>query len=1146
MKLTRTLVVAFLALWLGSSVVRTAPPPRAERPTLYLVSNSHLDTQWNWTVQDTIRQFIPATFFDNFALFDRFPDYTFNFEGAIHYMWFKEYHPEAWAQLKKYVADGRWRLSGAWINAVDTNMPSPEALFRQALYGKRFFRQEFGRVPLDIYLPDCFGFGFALPSIGAHSGLQAFSTQKLSWGASRPAPFAVGLWTGVDGHSLVAALRPGDYVAEVRSDIANDPKWNADLVTLSSGRRIGFRYFGVGDQGGAPDAESVEWVEQAIHDATGAVEVRNTSADQLARDLTPAERASLPKYEGELLLKTHGVGCYTSQAAMKAFNRRNEQLADAAERASVAAEWVGGPAYPRARLREAWTRFLWHQFHDDLTGTSIPQAYEFSWNDELIASNQFASMLIDGVSAVASGLDTRPATTSGSLSGHVSLVVYNALAARRADPVEATVAWPGPPATGVRVIDAETRRDVPAQVLSSRQGSATILFVADVPPIGFKVFDVVRTAKPEGPGSLKVTPTSLENGRYLVTIDANGDVSSIRDKPAGVELLKAPARLELFDDPSFRWPAWEIVWEALAKGPRAYAGKPSVRVIENGPARVAIEVTRKAGPSTIVQRIRLAEGGDRVEFDTSVDWRSPGTLLKASFPLAASNPDATYDLGLGTIQRTNDTPDLYEVPAQQWADLTDTTGRFGAAVVNDSKYGWDKPSDHELRLTLIHTPQPSEHYVYQSSNDIGRHQFTYAIVGHAGSWRDGRVPLAAARLNQPLAAFDVSRHAGALGRSLSLLDVSDTTGEVAVRAFKKAEDSDEIIVRVQEMYGKPASDVRIALPSGILKAREVNAAEEPTGDARVVDGRLAFDLAPYQPRTFALTPAADATRVAAVTSVPLDLPFDLDGVSAAADRADGNFDGRGRTFPAGQIPASLELGPVAFRFGSAAPGAKNVLVARGQRLALPEGSFTRLYVLASAVGGDQRSTLTIERGDATPVRVPFGVQEWSGAIGQWDSRLRDDRLLREVFVPKMEDQSWLLDETEGQMVTKWIPAPKPAPAGGKEQAAAAVTAPPAAAQGLPKVTGLDAVHPGFVKRDTVALVATHRHAPGGDEPYILGYVFEYAVDLPKGATAVVLPANDRIRVFAATAANEPFEPARAAAPLFAADLPTLRTARPAR
>jgi alpha-mannosidase len=1141
MKLTRILVVLVVGLWLGSSGVRTQQAPSTERPTLYLVSNSHLDTQWNWTVQDTIRQFVPSTFFDNFALFHRFPDYTFNYEGAIHYMWFKEYHPDAWPRLQKYVADGRWRLSGSWINAVDTNVPSPEALFRQALYGKRFFRQEFGRVPLDIYLPDCFGFGFALPSIGAHSGLKAFSTQKLSWGAAKPTPFAVGLWKGPDGNALVASLRGGDYVAEVRTDISNDPKWNADLVPLASGRKVGFRYFGVGDQGGAPDSESVDWVEKAIRNRSGAVEVRNTSADQLARDLTSAGRASLPVYEGELLLKTHGVGCYTSQAAMKAFNRRNEQLADAAERASVAAEWVGGPAYPRERLRTAWTRFLWHQFHDDLTGTSIPQAYQFSWNDELISSNQFASVLTGAVGTVSSGLDTRPTATSAAFSDHASLVVFNALGVRRTDPVEASVQWPGPPAEGVRVVDTVTGLDVPAELMSSREGGAAVVFLANVPPVGFKVFDVVRAARPSGPGQLKVTLSSLENARYLVKIDANGDVASIKDKEAGTELLKAPARLELFDDPSFRWPAWEILWDTVSKPPRVYAAKPSIRILERGPARVTLEVTRTAAGSTIVQRIRLAEGGDRVEFDTQVDWRSPGSLLKASFPLTASNPKATYDLGLGTFERPNATADLYEVPAQQWADLTDASGRFGVAIVNDSKYGWDKPGDNELRLTLIHTPRPSEHYVYQSSNDIGHHHFTYAIAGHAGRWREGRVPMRAARLNQPLVAFQAQPHTGVLGRSLALLDVSDTTGQVAVRAFKKAEDSDELIVRVQELYGMAAGRVQIALPNGIRKAREVNAAEEPVGAARVANGKLTFALKPYQPRTFAVVPAPAAAHVAAVTSAPLALKFDLDGISSESDRAGGDFDGRGHSFPAEQIPDTLSLGPIPFRFGPVSPGAANVMLAKGQRIALPEGSFSRVYILASAVDGDQRATLAIERRGEAVSRVPFNVQEWCGAIGQWDSRLRDDRMLREVFVPKMgEDQSWPLDTIESQMVTKWIPAPKP-PAGAQavpaQPAKPGAGVPPAA---LSKVTGLERVRPGFVKRDTVALVATHRHSRQGDDPYIFGYVFEYAIDLPNGATAIVLPVNDRIRVFAVTAASEPTAPVRAAGLLYAPDLGAAR------
>ena len=105
-----------------SPIVRSQTPA-ASKPILYVVGTSHLDSQWNWTVQDSIRDFIQKTFFENFERFDKFPDYTFSYEGAIHYMWFKEYHPDDWATLTQYVNQGRWRIAGSWMNAVDVNVP---------------------------------------------------------------------------------------------------------------------------------------------------------------------------------------------------------------------------------------------------------------------------------------------------------------------------------------------------------------------------------------------------------------------------------------------------------------------------------------------------------------------------------------------------------------------------------------------------------------------------------------------------------------------------------------------------------------------------------------------------------------------------------------------------------------------------------------------------------------------------------------------------------------------------------------------------------------------------------------------------------------------------------------------------------------
>ena len=1117
--------------------------------TTYVVSTAHLDSQWNWTVQDTIRDFIPKTFYTNFEFFEKYPNYVFNWEGAIHYLWFKEYFPDDWPRLQKYVAAGRWRLSGAWVNAVDVNMPSPESLFRHALYGQRFFREEFGKVSRDIYLPDCFGFPWSLPSIARASGLNSFSTQKLTWG--RPIPFPVGRWKGVDGSEIVAALDPKSYTSRITgdTDITTDPAWTSEFTPIGDGKAVQFRYVGTGDTGGAPTEETVQNLQRAMTKAGAPVKVVNTSADQLAKDLTPQQFAALPEHNGELILKTHGTGCYTSQAAMKKYNRENEVLADAAERAAVAAQWLTGLAYPAERLRESWIRVLWHQFHDDLTGTCIPQAYQFSWNDELASLNQFAGVLTSSASAVAHVLDTHGAG--------VPLVVFNPLSSPRREPVEATVKFNGPAPVSLAVIDASTGREVLSQVLDRSRGNARVLFLPELPSVGFKVFHVAAkppTAHRPPPtaaatSSLEVTATSLENNRLRVTIDRNGDIASIYDRDAKHELLSAPVMLELRDNLSPPWPAWEVLYDTVQAPAREYVSKPRIRIVERGPVRVALEITRQAAGSTFVQRVRVAEGGDRVDVDTTVDWKSVNSLLKASFPLAAANTKATYDLGVGTIDRTNNEPDKYEVPAQKWAGITDASGRFGVSILNDSKHGWDKPTDNTLRLTLIHTPRPVGSYTYQSSNDLGRHQFVYSIAGHQGDWRQGRLPLRAAQVNQPPIAFQADAHPGPLGRSFSMASVDDQTGQVAIVALKKAEDSDELVVRLQERYGKPAR-TNVRLPGAVTAVREINAAEEEVGPFAQPQpqGRgnqpaqrplLAnVELKPYQTRTlaFRLAPAvAGATATMFPTgrgaapggqpappppqpiaaaeriSTPLTLPFNLDGVTTDKDRNDGDFDGRKRTIAAELLPKQLTINGVRFEFGSGATGAKNVLVPKGERITLPAGSFNRVYLLAAAVGGDIPMTINLLP-STTPRQLL--VREWEGAIGQWWSRLKEPSALREPFVPQRAGQSGTPTQQEIQagLVVSWNPQ-------------------------TGEVSGIENIRPGFVKRDELAWIGTHRHAPNGNQIYVASYLFMYPVDLPRGATTLVLPPNDRIRIMAITAVREP-APARPATLLYATDLPS--------
>ena len=315
---------------------------------LYTVGTAHLDTQWRWTIQTTINDYIKKTLDDNFSRFENYPDYTFSFEGAFRYMLMKEYYPDRYNTMSDYIAQGRWRVAGTTLENGDMNVVSPEALIRQALIGNNFFEDEFNKRSTDIFLPDCFGFSYTMPTWGTHCGINGFSSQKLSWGGSIPTPFDIGVWKGPDGSSIIAALNPGAYTSTIGSDLSTDSGWLNRINALgdTSGVYAGYKYFGTGDTGGAPSSGSCDWLEQSIA-GSGPITVVSAGSDDLYNDITPAQKASLPVYDGELLMRIHGSGCYTSQAAMKRWNRQNELLADSAERVSVIADWLGATDYPQ-------------------------------------------------------------------------------------------------------------------------------------------------------------------------------------------------------------------------------------------------------------------------------------------------------------------------------------------------------------------------------------------------------------------------------------------------------------------------------------------------------------------------------------------------------------------------------------------------------------------------------------------------------------------------------------------------------------------------------------------------------------------------------------------------------------------------------
>ncbi len=1106
-------VLLLIALALVAGCGR-ARPDLGREPSLYVVGYAHLDTEWRWDYVTTIREYLPKTFNTNFELFEKYPDYVFNFSGANRYRMIREYYPAAWERLKGYVEAGRWFPCGSAMEESDVNSPSAESLIRQVLYGTDFFREAFGFTSAEYMLPDCFGFPASLPSILAHCGIKGFSTQKLTWGSAAPVggpgspeetpvgvPFNVGLWEGPDGRGVIAALNPGSYGGQVTYDLSNSPDpespqgrraidWPARVNRNGavSGVFADYMYYGTGDTGGSPRESSVALLQAIVTRSeavipppgqggqrgqpqpppeptppvqvgTGPLRVVSARADQLFTDITPRQAAGLPRYKGDLELTNHSAGSLTSQAYVKRWNRQNEVLADAAERASVAAAWTGGRSYPLKRLNDAWTLVMGAQFHDIIPGTSIPKAYEYAWNDQLLALNQFAAVLTSAVEGIAARLDTR-------VEG-IPVVVYNPLEIPREDVVEAAVTFPGGTPAAVRVFGPDGR-EVPSQLRSDGR----VLFTAALPPVGWAVFDVRAAVAPSTSLELKVTPNSLENARYRVRLDRSGDVASLFDKTAGRELLAAPLRLAISTDNPAQWPAWNMDWEDQARTPRAWVGGPArVRVVEEGPVRVAVEIDRRAEGSRFTQTIRLAAGsaGDRLEIGNVIDWRTAEANLKATFPLTMSNEVATYNWDIGTIQRSSNDERKFEVPSHQWFDLTDRDGSYGVTVLSDCKNGSDKPDERTLRLTLMRTPGTRGGYTDQGSQDWGRHEFLFGLAGHAGGRSQAGTDWQAWRLNQPVVAFTGPRHDGPLGRSFSLLRLS--SDRVRVLALKQAERSDEIILRLVELDGVAQPDLRISFAAPLAGAREVDGQEQPVGRARLTDGVLVTDFSPYQVRSFALRLGRASTPTPATTWQAVTLPFDRVVASRDSTRTAGGFTDDGRSLPAEMLPAELAWGDIRFRLAPAGTGRPEAVTARGQTIPLPEGGFDRLYLLAASADGDR--PVDFQLGST---HIPVTVQNWGGYIGQWDNRI------------------WKQVEVQ-------VPAD---PARNR----------PARTRMVEEFAGLE---PAFMKRAPVAWFASHHHtADGVNQPYAYAYLYAYCLEVPVGARSLTLPDDPAIRILAVT------------------------------
>lgn len=942
---------------------------------IFTVATAHLDTVWRWELAKTIEEFIPDTIEKNLDFLERYPNYRFNFEGAYRYEIIEEFYPKAFEEIKKYIAQDRWCLSGSAYENGDVNIPSPEALFRNFLYGNRYFKTKFGKTTTDIFLPDCFGFGWALPSIARHARLNGFSTQKLGWGGAYQRPFDIGVWKGVDGSSIFASLNPLSYRYKFNGDVRGDIQIISKLAENAQAGDLPWtmNYYGTGDWGGAPTENSVKSVNASVYNNKfdENTKVISAASDEMfnALENSPAAiKNALPLWNNELVMTSHGVGGYTSRCMSKRLNAQNEVLADCCERSCVAADLLTSYKYPHDIIDAAWKRVIRHQFHDDLPGTSTMLVYNESWNDYFVSLSQFKSEYEGAVGAIANELDT-------SWCKECAVIVNNPAAQKRKEAVEAHIKLTHN-AKYIKVVD-KNGKEAPSQIVNKKGKELDIVFIASVDSVGYKVYDVQASDKKYSKKTdLIVTEHTLENEKYRLVFNKNGDIASLIDKRLKVQLLEKPIKLALHHNlGALNYPSWEIRKEDIDSDAYCYANTPEFEIVENGPARIAIKVSRTAQSSKIEQIVSLESKGEIVRVDNFIDWQERRTLLKAQFPFTCKSNTASYDLGLGFIRRGNNTQNLYEVPAQKWADISDEEQKYGVSVLSDCKYGWDKPSDNMLRLTCIHTPAGAfTKDARQDLQDIGRNIFSFAIYSHK-STALANTQLVSECFNKKLTAFQTSsRRDGSLDDAFSLIKIDNKN--VLVRAVKKSAEDDSIIIRVNEATGSAQKNVTLSAFAEIYEAYNAYASEEIISPADIKNGAVVFDLKPFEVKTFSIKIKAEKNKNKE-SFKKLDLAYNACGITTDDYKVHVILQGSGCSLPNELLRDSITMHGINFKLPNA-DMQKNVFVPREQEIDIPKGC-TKLYMLAASTIGDKEMILFADNKERK-IKV-YAMRE---NVGQWD------------------------------------------------------------------------------------------------------------------------------------------------------------------
>ena len=759
-------------------------------PTIFTVGHAHIDHAWLWPIRETHRK-VARTFACMSQYAQEFSDFVFIQTQPAQLEALHTQYPDIFEQVQQAYQRGQWEPNGGMYVEADCNIPNGESLIRQFLVGRLTTEALLNYTGDTLWLPDVFGYSANLPQILAGCGIKYFVTSKINWNDTTRFPYDTFIWKGIDDTSLSThyiTSRQGGYNGKITPfHVFN--AWNeVQHKEVQSGVIFPI---GEGDGGGGTMRADLE-LARRMSDLEGCPRVKWVTASDALQEIFQEAR-DLPEWRGELYLELHR-GTYTSQAKTKMWNRRLEYALREVEILSTltmpsvyhnVCGQEGGLPYPAEQILSHWKTLLIQQFHDIIPGSSIKEVYDDALQSYETVSKELEPMIHSRRQILSGMFDTSQ--------GAHPVFCTNSLSWER----DSMITIPHQDASEPYCLVSGDRQ-FPVQRTKNLSNVVEDVALVNVPALGGQVY-YRQSGSVDGENNLfHYENNSLRTPFYQVQFDEAMRISSLVDHAAQKEYVPsglALNTLQTADDVPIAWDAWDLDVDyqlKLTNEDRLL----STEVISNGPLFIQIRNHYQIGKrSTLMQDVMLYATQKRIDFVTQVDWQEDHQLLKVLFPVAVHSTKVKCEIQYGHVERhthSNTYADRaqFEFCAHKWIALDD--GSFGAALLNNCKYGYDV-NGSGLRLTLLKSAKAPD-----PEADMGIHNFTYAFLPYQGAFRVEEVVRQGYDLNIPLTPIPVERRTGQQ-QAWSAFQIDNPN--IILEMVKKAGQDDGMILRLYEASG---------------------------------------------------------------------------------------------------------------------------------------------------------------------------------------------------------------------------------------------------------------------------------------------------------------------------------------------------------